>query len=99
MLALQYTLTLYVAWCSRYEYVLEKRNSMADSFISLCINAKLIISASDFLRALPTAFNEKDQIFQAATINGVVSVVVIVLLAVFDLPTSSPNASVRDRPS
>jgi hypothetical protein len=46
-------------------------------------------------RYLPTAFNEKDQIFRAATINGVVSLLVIVLLVVTDLPTSNANVSVR----
>jgi hypothetical protein len=46
-------------------------------------------------RYLPTAFNEKDQIFRAATINGVVSLLVIVLLVVTDSPTSNANVSVR----
>jgi hypothetical protein len=46
-------------------------------------------------RYLPTAFNEKDQIFRAATINGVVSLLVIALFVITDLPTSNANVSVR----
>jgi hypothetical protein len=47
-----------------------------------------------YSRDLPMAFNEKDQIFQTATVNGLVCVIIIALLLITDLPTTSPNISV-----
>jgi hypothetical protein len=45
-------------------------------------------------RNMPSAFNEKDQIFQAAGCNCIVSLVVISLIFSTDLPRTSPNLSV-----
>lgn len=44
-------------------------------------------------RQLPSAFNEKDEIFRAALFSGLVTVVISVFLAFSDGPTTSPNIS------
>ena len=48
-----------------------------------------------FSRELPSAFNEKDQIFNAATIATVITAMSIGLAQVIDQPTTSPDALVR----
>jgi hypothetical protein len=45
-------------------------------------------------RNMPSAFNEKDQIFQAAGCNCIVSLVVISLIFMTDKPATPPNLSV-----
>ena len=55
----------------------------------------LAILVAWYSRDLPTAFNEKDQIFQVATINGIVCLVGIGLMFATDVPSTSPNVTVR----
>jgi hypothetical protein len=61
----------------------------------LAVTYILAILVAWYSRDLPTAFNEKDQIFQVATINGIVCMVGIGLMFATDLPTTSPNVTVR----
>jgi hypothetical protein len=63
----------------------------------LAMTYLLAILVAWYSRDLPTAFNEKDQIFQAATINGIVCMVGLSLVFVTDLPSTSPNVTVRIR--
>eukprot|EP00538_Stauroneis_constricta_P004397 CAMPEP_0119555080 /NCGR_PEP_ID=MMETSP1352-20130426/7400_1 /TAXON_ID=265584 /ORGANISM="Stauroneis constricta, Strain CCMP1120" /LENGTH=825 /DNA_ID=CAMNT_0007601789 /DNA_START=233 /DNA_END=2710 /DNA_ORIENTATION=- len=53
----------------------------------------LAVLVAWYSRQLPTAFNEKDQIFQTATINGIVCVIILGLSVVTDTPTTHPNIS------
>jgi arginine exporter protein ArgO len=48
-----------------------------------------------FSRDLPSAFNEKDQIFNAATIACIVTCMSLGLAEVIDEPTTAPDAMVR----
>jgi hypothetical protein len=48
-----------------------------------------------FSRDLPSAFNEKDQIFNAATIACIVTAMSLGLGEVIDEPTTAPDAMVR----
>ena len=48
-----------------------------------------------FSRNLPSAFNEKDQIFQAASINSVVSMIIISLMFITNRAETSPHITVR----
>lgn len=50
-----------------------------------------------FSRELPTAFNETSQIFRATAVNAIVSLVIIFLQLLFDLPTTSPDMTVSHR--
>jgi hypothetical protein len=81
----------------------------AVSFLSSCswnLLAGFCLAASVFLlavvvswisRNLPSAFNEKDQVFQAASISVILVCVVAALEALADEPTSSPNIQVSRR--
>ena len=55
----------------------------------------LAVLVAWYSRDLPTAFNEKDQIFQAATMNGVICFVIIAMIFITESPTTSPNVTVR----
>jgi hypothetical protein len=44
-------------------------------------------------RNLPSAFNEKEQIFRSAFISGLVSFILLGMVAVFDLADADPNVS------
>jgi hypothetical protein len=76
-------------------------NSSSDGWIMyvgltvLAVTYILAILVAWYSRDLPTAFNEKDQIFQAAAINGTVCLVGISLLLATDFPTTPPNVTVR----
>jgi hypothetical protein len=65
-----------------------------------CLAASVFLLAvvvSWISRNLPSAFNEKDQVFQAATISVILVCVVASLEALADEPTSSPNIQVSMR--
>ena len=49
-------------------------------------------------RDLPSAFNEKDQIFNASVISSIVAVMSIVLGHIADAPTTSPDVVVSRKP-
>ena len=54
----------------------------------------LAVLVAWFSRNLPSAFNEKDQIFQAASVNSVVSMIVISLMFITNRAETSPHISV-----
>jgi hypothetical protein len=57
----------------------------------------LAVVVSWISRNLPSAFNEKDQIFRAATFSAIFAGVVAALEAITDDPTDSPNVQVSMR--
>jgi hypothetical protein len=65
-----------------------------------CLAASVFLLAvlvSWISRNLPSAFNEKDQIFRAATISAIFVSVVAALEAITDEPTASPDVQVSMR--
>jgi hypothetical protein len=60
------------------------------TFLSL-----LAVLMAWFSRDLPSAFNEKDQIFNVATISAIITGIALGLGEVIDEPTTTPDAEVR----
>ena len=59
----------------------------------LVLNYVLAVMVAHFSRDLPTAFNEKDQIFQVAWINAMIGLGIIVIMAL-SRDTADPNLMV-----
>jgi hypothetical protein len=73
---------------SKYEWVL-MAGTIYITFLSL-----LAVMMAWFSRDLPSAFNEKDQIFNVATISAIMTGTALGLGEVIDEPTTTPDAEV-----